>query len=104
MIVEYSDEYKRRRKGLWSLAGATGEPSKEFEEAVNELFQLGFDDGQGYVYKVRSMVPDPDNDGEYLFPGDEGYDKATRGTGNYTITTSGGKTLVYRDGKLERQT
>ena len=78
---EFSDDPNTPlNKKIVELCSWIQEPINIFErmqELCREIYDMGFDDGQAYVWKMRSMefVDDPENPGKQktVFPGDPDY-------------------------------
>jgi len=66
-----------------SCSRQNGDHLGRTQDLCREIYKMGFDDGQSYVWKMRQMafVDDPENPGKQkaVFPGDPDYPKLTVG-------------------------
>ena len=80
---EFSDDpsnpLNQRINDIWSWGQQSVRSFEQIRDICREIYSMGFEDGQSYVWKMRSMtfIDDPENPGKQkaVFPGDPDYPK-----------------------------
>ena len=85
---EFSDDpntpLNKKIHEIWAYSLVSTHVFEEkLRDICKEIYNMGFKDGQSYVWKMRSMtfIDDPENPGKQkaVFPGDPDYPKRDKG-------------------------